>query len=42
MSNRPNEVKFTTIIFIVLGLIVPFWPISLPSFWYLAYRSYRT
>ncbi len=42
MSTRPNEVKFVTVILIVLGLIVPFWPISLPGFWYLAYRSYRS
>ncbi|WP_220272538.1 SHOCT domain-containing protein [Alteromonas aestuariivivens] len=28
-----------TLMFIILGLIVPLWPVSLPLFWYLAYRS---
>jgi len=31
--------SFKTIMFFVLGLIFPLWPISLPLFWYLAFRS---
>ena len=42
MGKRPNTFSFSTIIFIILGLIVPIWPISLPLFWYLAYRSYKS
>ena len=41
MKQR-NTFGFSTIAFIILGLIVPFWPISLPLFWYLAYRSYKS
>jgi hypothetical protein len=33
--------KFSTFLLIVLGLIIPLWPISLPLFWFLAYRSYK-
>ena len=39
--KQPNTFSFATIIFLVLGLIVPLWPISLPLFWFLAYRSYK-
>lgn len=28
-------------LYVLLGALVPLWPISLPLFWYLAYRSYR-
>ena len=41
MNKQANSFSLATILFIILGLIVPFWPISLPLFWYLAYRSYR-
>lgn len=33
--------KFSTLIFILLGIFIPLWPISLPLFWFLAYRSYK-
>ena len=39
--KQANTFSFATIIFLVLGLIVPLWPISLPLFWFLAYRSYK-
>ena len=39
--EETGSFKFSTFIFIVLGLIVPIWPITLPLFWYLAYRSYK-
>ena len=42
MGKQRNTFSFATVLFIILGLIVPFWPISLPLFWYLAYRSYRS
>ena len=42
MNKRANSFSFATIIFIVLGIIVPFWPISLPLFWSLAYICYKT
>ena len=40
--KRPNSFTFKAVVFFVLGLIVPFWPISLPIFWYLAYKSYKS
>lgn len=36
-----NTFKFSTVVFIILGVIIPFWIITLPLFWFLAYRSYR-
>jgi hypothetical protein len=39
---RPETFTFKVVVFFVLGLIVPLWPISLPLFWYLAWKSYKT
>ena len=36
MGKQPNTVDIKTIMFFILGLIVPMWPISLPLFWFLA------
>lgn len=33
--------KFSTVVLLLLGLILPLWPITLPLFWFLAYRSYK-
>lgn len=41
MSKQPDSIDFKTIVFLLLGVIVPLWPISLPLFWYLAYRAYK-
>ncbi len=41
-SKQPNSFTFKAVVFFVLGLIVPLWPISLPLFWYLAYKSYKS
>lgn len=41
-GDKTNTFKFTTVILIILGLITPLWPISLPLFWFLAYRSYKS
>jgi len=40
-SGEMNTVKASTIILILLGLIVPLWPLSLPLFWWFSYRSYK-
>lgn len=43
MSKKAaNTVKGETIIFVILALLVPLWPISLPLFGWLAYRSYKS
>lgn len=41
-TEQKNTIKFSTILYLILGLIVPLWPISLPLFWYFAYRSYKS
>jgi len=33
--------KFGTFVWVILGLMIPLWPISLPICWFLAYRSYK-
>jgi hypothetical protein len=41
MSKKiANTVKPETVVFIVLALMVPLWPISLPVFLWFAYKSY--
>ena len=39
---KEGTFTFKVIILFTLGLIIPFWPISLPIFWYLAWKSYKT
>lgn len=36
-----NTFKFSTAIYLLLGIILPLWPITLPLFWFLAWRSYK-
>ena len=36
-----NSFKLSTVMLIVIGIVLPLWPISLPFFWWLAYRSYK-
>jgi len=40
-QEQANTMKFSTIILIVLGLIIPLWPITLPICWWMAYKSYK-
>ena len=40
-NDVADTVKFSTVLFIGIGLFFPLWPISLPLFFWLAYRSYR-
>lgn len=40
-SGEMNTFKVSTIMLMLLGIIIPFWPLSLPLFWWLAYRSYK-
>ncbi len=40
-SETANTFKFNTFLWLLAGLIIPIWPISLPICWFLAYRSYR-
>lgn len=34
--------KFSTFLWLVAGLLIPLWLISLPFCWYMAYRSYKS
>ena len=36
-----DTIKFGTVVWLILGLIVPLWPVSLPLCWWNAYRSYK-
>ncbi|EJT04951.1 hypothetical protein [Rhizobium sp. CCGE 510] len=36
-----NTFKFSTILWVAAGLLIPLWPVSLPVCWFFAYRSYR-
>jgi len=40
-DNR-ETIKLPTVIFFTLGLIVPLWIVTLPLFWFLAYRDYKS
>jgi hypothetical protein len=41
MTSKADTFKFSTVLFLILGLVTPLWPISLPFFWCLAYRTYK-
>jgi hypothetical protein len=40
-GEKINTWKFRTIVFIILAVIIPAWPISIPLFLYLAFNSYK-
>lgn len=40
-KSKANSFKFDTVVWLIAGLLIPFWPISLPFCWYMAYRSYK-
>ena len=33
--------KPSTFVWLVAGLLIPLWPVSLPACWFMAYRSYK-
>lgn len=40
-QEEADTVKFSTLLYIAIGLLLPLWPITLPLFFWLAYRTYR-
>lgn len=38
---KANSFKFSTVIWIIVGLLLPLWPISLPLCFWMAYKSYQ-
>lgn len=41
MSAVANTFKFSTLMWLLAGVFVPLWPISLPVCWFIAYRTYK-
>lgn len=41
MAGTAHTFKFSTLLWLLAGAFIPFWPITLPLCWFLAYRSYR-
>ena len=39
--SKANSFKFDTVVWLIAGLLIPVWPISLIFCWYMAYRSYK-
>ncbi|MFT7412577.1 MAG: hypothetical protein ACI9J4_000939 [Paraglaciecola sp.] len=42
VEDNSETVKLLTFVYFVLGLIIPLWLITLPLFWFLAYRDYKS
>ncbi|WP_417505024.1 SHOCT domain-containing protein [Marinomonas gallaica] len=42
IEDNSETVKLLTFGYFILGLIIPFWIITLPLFWFLAYRDYKS
>lgn len=40
MAGTADTFKFSTFLWLVAGLLIPLWPLSLPLCWFFAYRSY--
>ncbi|EGQ7999750.1 SHOCT domain-containing protein [Vibrio vulnificus] len=38
---KANSFKFSTVIWIIVGLLLPLWPVSLPLCFWMAYKSYQ-
>lgn len=41
MAGTADTFKFSTFLWLVMGLLIPLWPVSLPFCWFMAYRSYK-
>jgi hypothetical protein len=42
VTQVADSFKFSTLLWLIAGVIIPLWPISLPLCWFLAYRSYKS
>lgn len=42
VTGNEDSIKFSTVVFFVLGLIIPFWIITLPLCWFIAYRTFKS
>lgn len=39
--EEADTIKFSTVVYAAFGILLPFWPITLPLFFWLAWRSYK-
>ena len=39
--EEADTIKFSTMLYVGIGLLLPRWPVTLPLFFWLAWRSYR-
>ncbi|WP_296583601.1 hypothetical protein [Xanthobacter sp.] len=42
MADTADTFKFSTFLWLIAGLLIPLWPLSLPLCWFFAYRSYKS
>ncbi len=42
ISGNEDTIKISTVVCFVLGLIVPFWIFTLPLFWFVAYKTFKS
>lgn len=42
VTGNEDTIKISTVVFFVLGLIVPFWIVTLPLCWFMAYRTFKS
>jgi len=42
ITGNEDTIKISTVVFFVLGLIIPFWIITLPLFWFISYRTFKS
>jgi len=42
ITGNEDTIKISTVVFFVLGLIIPLWIITLPLFWFISYRTFKS
>lgn len=42
ITGNEDTVKISTIVFFVLGLIIPIWIVTLPLCWFISYRTFKS
>jgi hypothetical protein len=41
-TGYPDTIKLSTVVLFVLGLITPLWLVTLPLFWFFAYKTFKS
>jgi len=42
ITGNEDTIKISTVVFFVLGLIIPLWIITLPLFWFISYKTFKS